>query len=154
MAKQRPYDGNGPLAPEDISAESPFTLPGFFRELANGRLLGAVCSECETALVPPRPACYECGSREVRIEEMPTSGEVISYTEITRPPAAFKHLAPITMAIVELDSGVRLTGRVTCGYEDVEIGDRVEFRVEAPDFDEAAMLSYETDWPIHVFEIA
>lgn len=154
MAEQRPHDGTGPLVPEDITPESPFTLPGFFSALADGRLLGAECSACEATLVPPRPACYECGSREVRIEEMPRAGAVVSYTEITRPPAPFQHLAPITMAIVELDSGVRLTGRVDSAYDEVEIGDRVRLRVEEADFDAAAKLSYEADWPIHVFEIA
>lgn len=145
---------DGPLAPEEITADSPFTLPGFFNALSTGRLLGAVCTECDTNLIPPRPACYACGSRALRIEEMPTTGEVVTYTEITRPPSSFQHLAPITMAIVELDSGARLTGRVDAPWDAVSIGATVELSVREADIDEAAMLAYETEWPLHIFELA
>ena len=145
----------GPLAPDDITADSPFTLPGFFDALAEGRLVAARCTECDTHMLPPRPACYGCGSRAVTLSEQPRTGEVVSYTSVNRPPSAFEDLAPITVAVVELDSSARLTGRVAASLEDVAIGDRVELRVRDPgtvgidpDFD----LSYEEEWPIHVFE--
>ncbi len=79
-----------------------------------------------------------------------------SYTAVNRPPSAFEHLAPITIAIVELDSGARLTGRVDAALEDVSIGDRVELRVdghESVDVDPSFHLSYEAEWPLHVFEL-
>ncbi len=146
----------GPLAPEDITADSPFTLPGFFDALAEDRLVAARCTECDTHLLPPRPACYNCGSRAVTIEEQPRTGEVVSYTSVNRPPSAFADLAPITVAVVELDSSARLTGRVDAPLADVTIGDRVELQVRDPeaagidpDFD----LSYEEEWPVHVFEL-
>ena len=145
----------GPLAPDDITADSPFTLPGFFDALAEGRLVAARCTECDTHMLPPRPACYGCGSRAVTLSEQPRTGEVVSYTSVNRPPSAFEDLAPITVAVVELDSSARLTGRVAASLEDVAIGDRVELRVRDPgtvgidpDFD----LSYEDEWPVHVFE--
>ena len=146
----------GPLAPEDITADSPFTLPGFFDALAEGRLVAARCTECDTHLLPPRPACYGCGSREVTLSGQPRTGEVISYTSVNRPPSAFDHLAPITVAVVELDSSARLTGRVDASIEDVGIGDRVELKVRDPetvDIDPDFDLSYEEEWPIHVFEL-
>ena len=145
----------GPLAPDDITADSPFTLPGFFDALAEGQLVAARCTECDTHMLPPRPACYGCGSRAVTLSEQPRTGEVVSYTSVNRPPSAFEDLAPITVAVVELDSSARLTGRVAASLEDVAIGDRVELRVRDPgtvgidpDFD----LSYEEEWPVHVFE--
>lgn len=144
----------GPLTPEDITADSPFTLPGFFDALAHGRLLAARCSDCGVHLLPPRPACYNCGSRMVTIEEQSRAGEVVSYTAVRRPPPAFKELAPFTVAIVELDSGARLTGRVSEPIEDLAIGLCVELQICDPDelnIDPAAYLSYEEDWPIHVF---
>jgi uncharacterized OB-fold protein len=146
----------GPLLPEDITTDSPFTLPGFFDALAEGRLVAARCTECDTHLLPPRPACYGCGSRAVTVSEQPRTGEVRSYTSVNRPPSAFEHLAPITIAVVELDSSARLTGRVDAPLADVTIGDRVELQVRDPgeagidpDFD----LSYEEEWPVHVFEL-
>ncbi|WP_254544361.1 Zn-ribbon domain-containing OB-fold protein [Halomarina pelagica] len=144
----------GPLAPDDLDADSPFTLPGFFAALSEGRLLGATCGDCGAALVPPRPACYACGNRAVDVEEQPRSGTVVSHTEVRTPPPAFADLAPYTVAIVELDSGARLTGRVDAPYDAVEIGARVELVVREPtDAERSAALSYESDWPIHAFEL-
>jgi hypothetical protein len=143
----------GPVGPDELTAESPFTLPGFFDALSEGRLLAAACADCETRLLPPRPACHACGSRQVAIEEQPTTGAVYSYTEVARPPTAFADLAPLTVAVVELDSGARLTGRVDADYDDVEIGTPVELDVREPDVDPAALLSYEREWPLHVFAV-
>jgi uncharacterized OB-fold protein len=146
----------GPLAPEDITADSPFTLPGFFEALGEGRLLAGRCADCGTHLLPPRPACYECGSRAVSIEEQPRTGEVVSYTAVHRPPSPFADLAPVTVAVVELDSGARLTGRVTAPLGDVEVGSAVELRARDPDevgIDPSAHLPYEEDWSVHEFEL-
>jgi hypothetical protein len=143
----------GPLDPDDLTAESPFTLPGFFAALSDGTLLGATCAECDTVLLPPRPACHGCGSRRVSIEPQPRTGTVYSYTEVARPPTAFEHLAPLTVAVVELDSGARLTGRVEAAYDDLAIGTPVELAVRDPDVGEETMLSYEVSWPLHVFEL-
>ncbi len=146
----------GPLAPDAITADSPFTLPGFFDALADGRLMAARCTECDAHLLPPRPACYGCGSRAVTLSEQPRTGEVVSYTSVHRPPSAFERLAPITVAVVELDSSARLTGRVDASLDDVAIGDRVELRVRDPEavgIDPGFELSYEESWPVHVFEL-
>ena len=144
-----------PRSPDEFTVDSPFTLPGFFRALEAGELLGAACENCGTRLVPPRPACYDCGSRELRIEPQPTTGEVVSYTEVRTAPPALADRAPYTIAIVELDSGARLSGRLTADYADVEIGMPVALSVRAPDPDEREMaLSYEQEWPIHEFEPA
>jgi hypothetical protein len=142
----------GPLGPEEITADSPFTLPGFFDALSEGVLLAAECRDCDAVLVPPRPACHDCGSRRVRIAEQPTTGEVYSYTEVVRPPSAFEDLAPLTVAVVELDSGARLTGRVDAAYDDIGIGTPVELTAREPDVGADALLSYEAEWPLHVFE--
>jgi len=145
----------GPLAPGDIDAESPFTLPGFFDALADGRLLAAVCTDCGTAMLPPRTACYDCGSRAVTIEQQPRRGVVESFTTVHRPPSAFADLAPFPVAVVELDSGARLTGRVDADTDEIEIGSAVELAVRDPvaeGIDPEAALSYEAEWPLHVFE--
>lgn len=145
----------GPLAPEDVTADSPFTLPGFFDALADGELLAAHCTDCGKRMLPPRTACYGCGSRAVTIEPQPRTGVVVSYTAVNRPPSPFADLAPVTVAVVELDSGARLTGRVAAPLEAVSIGQAVELRVRDPEevgIDPSAHLSYEADWPVHEFE--
>ena len=137
----------------DLDASDPRTLPGFFDALADGELLGGVCAECGQVLLPPRPACYACGSRAVDVEPQSREGQIFSYTEVHTPPPAFAEDAPYTVAVVELADGGRLLGRVTADYADVEIGDPVELTVrEMTAAEQEIALDYETDWPVHVFE--
>lgn len=141
--------------PEDLDATSPFTLPGFFTSLAEERLLGSTCADCGEIHVPPRPTCPDCGSRDVVAEEQPRTGTVVSYTEVRVPPETFAAEAPYTVAVVELDSGARLTGRVDAPYGDVGIDDRVSLAVREPTPGlREASLDIEADWPLHIFEPA
>lgn len=138
-----------------IDADSPLTLPGFFAALADGDLLGGVCADCGEVLLPPRPACYACGSRSVDVEPQPRTGRIYTYTAVHTPPPALEDDAPYTIAVVELDSGGRLTGRVEADYDAVDIGDRVELRVREPTEGERSIaLEYELEWPMHAFEPA
>jgi len=142
-----------PLARDEVTADSPFTLPGFFAALADGDLLAAVCEDCGKRLIPPRPACYACGGRNLHVESQPKIGTVVSYTEVRTPPSALADRAPYTVAIVELDSGARLTGRVTVPYAETDIGMTVRLTARPLDADEREMaLAYEEAWPIHEFE--
>ena len=142
-----------PLARDDVTADSPFTLPGFFAALADGDLFAAVCEDCGKRLIPPRPACYACGGRNLHVESQPKTGTIVSYTEVRTPPPVLADRAPYTVAVVELDSGARLTGRGTVPYADAEIDMPVQLVARAPDDDEREMaLSYEAEWPIHEFE--
>ena len=137
----------------DLDATDPRTLPGFFDALADGELPGGVCADCGQVLLPPRPACYACGSRAVDVEPQSREGRVFSYTEVHTPPPAFAADAPYTVAVVELADGGRLLGRVTADYADVAIGDPVELTVREPtDAEREVALDYESDWPVHVFE--
>jgi uncharacterized OB-fold protein len=143
---------DGRPAPEAVTAESPLTLPGFFDALDEGDLYAGVC-DCGQVLIPPRPACYACGSLDVDLEIQSREGEIVTYTEVRTPPPAFEAEAPYPVAIVELASGGRLVGRVDAAYDDLAIGQPVELTVREPTGGVAeAALSYETDWPLHVFE--
>ena len=141
-------------SPADVTPENPYTLPGFFAAMADGQFLAARCTDCETRLVPPRPACYACGSRALELEEQPREGTVVSYTEVRNPPSAFADEAPYTVAVVELASGARLTGRVDAPYEAVAIDDPVRLTIQEPGPAELEVArEYEEAWPIHVFEL-
>ncbi|WP_251341957.1 Zn-ribbon domain-containing OB-fold protein [Haloplanus halophilus] len=142
-----------PRTADEFTADSPFTLPGFFAALAEGDLLAAVCADCGERLLPPRPACYACGGRDLRVESQPKTGAVVTYTEVRTPPPALAERAPYTVAVVELDSGARLTGRLTVPHADAEIGLPVALAARPPEADELAMArDHEREWPIHEFE--
>ncbi|MFC6787529.1 Zn-ribbon domain-containing OB-fold protein [Halobaculum halobium] len=141
------------MTDDSLDATDPRTLPGFFDALADGELLGGVCADCGQVLLPPRPACYACGSRAVDVEPQSREGRIFSCTEVHAPPPAFAADAPYTVAVVELGDGGRLLGRVDADYADVAIGDPVELTVREPTPEEQEVaLDYEADWPVHVFE--
>jgi len=134
-----------------LGPESPLTLPGFFDALAAGEFLGGVCADCGEVLLPPRPACYACGGRDVEVEPRPRTGEIYTHTEVHAPPPALEDDAPYTIAVVAFDDGGRLTGRVDA--EGVEIGDRVAMRLREPTESERSLaLEHELEWPVHVFD--
>ncbi|MDR9445738.1 MAG: Zn-ribbon domain-containing OB-fold protein [Haloquadratum sp.] len=142
-----------PTSPAELTSDSPYTLPGFFAALAAGELVAAVCADCDTRLIPPRTACYGCGGRDLTTAAEPHTGTVVSYTEVRTAPPAFADRVPYTVAIVELDSGAKLTGRLTAAYDDVAIDMPVRLVVRAPTAAEQELgLSYETEWPVHTFE--
>lgn len=79
---------------------------------------------------------------------------MVSHTEVRVPPDAFATEAPYTVAVVELDSGARITGRVDAPYAAVAIDDRVTLSVRPPSPAlREASLAVEAEWPIHVFEL-
>lgn len=143
----------GTHSSEEITSDSPFTLPGFFAALSEDHLLAGQCGDCSKMLLPPRIVCYACGSRNIQIEEQPKTGKIITYTEVRKPPSAFAGDAPFTVAVVELDSGARLTGRVTASYQEVDIDMPVRLTIrELNENEKAFALSYEIEWPLHIFK--
>ncbi len=137
-----------------LDADSPLTLPGFFSALADGEFLGGVCADCGEVLLPPRPICYGCGGRNVDVEAQPKTGEIYSYTAVHTPPPALSEDAPYTIAVVELDSGGRLTGRVDADYDAVDLDAPVELHTREPTEDERSIsLEHELEWPVHLFDL-
>ena len=69
----------------------------------------------------------------------PGSGTVYTETVVYSPPEAYVNDVPYQLAIVQLENGRRLTGRID--GERAQIGDRVsfvEFRNDVPFFRKAA----------------
>jgi len=58
------------------------------------------------------------------------SGTVYTETVVYSPPEAYVNDVPYQLAIVQLSSGRRVTGRILAGAEGerANIGDRVEFK--------------------------
>lgn len=150
--RSRSSSDRGTETTDDAMRSGPFTADRFFSGLAEGTLLGGRCKDCETMLVPPRPACYACGGRNVDVEDQGRNGTIISHTLIRKAAPAFEELAPFPVAIVELESGARMPGRVDAPYEQITIGDDVHVEIREPtDADQAFALDHENAWPIHVF---
>ena len=110
-----------------MSEERPFTVEEFFKFLKTGELMGAKCDRCGSLMLPPRPICRDCGSRELQWIRLRDTGIVEALTVIHIAPSKFKEEAPYPLAIIRLDDGPKVTARITCcKLEEVSVGSRVE----------------------------
>jgi len=64
------------------------------------------CNSCSENYFPPRPFCPKCGSRDVKVVKASGKGKLYSYIINHLPSPGYT--PPFTVAIVELDEGVRL----------------------------------------------
>ena len=111
----------------------PFTIDSFYRLLGEGKLMGARCRSCGRLLVPPRPVCPACYGSEMEWVELKGEGVVETYTVIHVAPQQFAEEAPYVVAIVKLDEGVRLPGRlVGVAPKDIKVGMRVKVEFGEP----------------------
>jgi uncharacterized OB-fold protein len=58
---------------------------------------------------------------------VPGCGRLVSWTVIRRPPTRFRAKGPYTIAVVDLDAGVRLTGRLASVSDNIRPGAHVDF---------------------------
>jgi uncharacterized OB-fold protein len=96
----------------DVSEQAPPTIESFYKFVAEGKLMGVKCKRCGHLMVPPRPMCDKCMSKEVEWVQLKGEGEVVSFTVISVPPAQFASLAPYAVAVVKLDEGPKIPGIV------------------------------------------
>lgn len=103
--------------------------PGSAAFVRGGRemlgLLGARCADCGTVSTPPsvHPRCLACGGEKTTEVTLARTGTVHTYVVNHTMPAPF--VAPLPLAVLDLDDGARLMLQVTGGHPDIEIGDRV-----------------------------
>jgi uncharacterized OB-fold protein len=85
------------------------------------------CRACTSLDPGPREFCSICGEAQMEQCAVPGQGTLVSWTVIRRPPTRFRAQGPYTIAIVDLDAGVRLTGRLVAASENVKPGVGVAF---------------------------
>lgn len=97
--------------------ERAFTGHSFNQFLNEEKLMGTKCRGCGTLHLPPRPICTECGSREMEWVEMKGKGKLFAFTSICVAPTLMIEEGcgrdkPYCSGVVELDEGVKITGRI------------------------------------------
>jgi uncharacterized OB-fold protein len=88
------------------------TLKGFFEEARAGRLSAIRCGGCGELAIPPKELCPRCHQRQWELVPLRGTGTVASFTVIRIPPRGRLAEAPYAVAVVKLDEGVSLLGRV------------------------------------------
>ncbi len=96
----------------------PFTIESFYRFVKEEKLMGAKCNKCGQLLVPPKPMCTKCFSKNLTWKELPKKGKLLTYTVIHISPKQFQHLAPYAVGIVKLEEDAQLPGII----KNVDIG--------------------------------
>ncbi len=87
---------------------SPCTRVAEFAEhLRAGRLMATRCRSCGHRSFPPRADCARCLSPEFEWVEIGGDCRLLTWSRITAAPHGFEHLAPYTVAVVELVEGGR-----------------------------------------------
>jgi len=72
--------------------------------------MAAKCRKCNKLLVPPRPMCTDCYSKDLEWIQLKGEGKLLSYTIIHVSPKQFESMIPYVVGIVELTEGPKLPG--------------------------------------------
>jgi uncharacterized OB-fold protein len=110
----------------------------FWEGTAAGELRIQRCNACGLLRHPPGPSCPECHAFDRGYVVASGRGTIFSFLVHHAPKMPGREL-PLTIALVELEEGVRMVATVTAPPEDLAIGDAV-----AVDFDR---LDEETTLP-------
>jgi uncharacterized OB-fold protein len=88
------------------------TLGHFFEQARGGRLTGIRCRRCRELCIPPKEYCPSCQLRDWEPVDLKGTGTITSYTVIRVPPRGRPADTPYAVAVVRLDEGVSLLGRL------------------------------------------
>ena len=105
-------------------ARSDATAP-FWDALANGELRVPHCCACDRHFFPPRRWCPHCWSDRLTWERSAGRGLIYAVTTVHVPfnPGA---RVPSTVALVDLEEGVRMAGALEPADGGFRVGDDVE----------------------------
>jgi uncharacterized OB-fold protein len=95
-----------------MSETRPFTIESFYKFVGEGKLMAAKCNKCGAVLLPPRPACSKCMSKDLQWTSVNPMGKLLTYTVIHVSPKEFETKAPYALGIVRFDNGGQLLGMV------------------------------------------
>lgn len=83
------------------------------------------CGACGALTAGPREICPACHEARLAPVAVAGAGVLTSWTIIRRPPAAFRDEKDYAVAVVRLDAGVTVTGRVVAAGAELATGLRV-----------------------------
>jgi uncharacterized OB-fold protein len=115
------------LGGDDLSE---FTTKFFNGFVAQGKLMGNRCKNCEELQIPPRQICSKCGSQQLEWYEFKGEGVLEAVTINRTPSSSFKGRCPYAVGIVRLDEGPSISGLMAFDEpENFKVGTRVSFTV-------------------------
>jgi uncharacterized protein len=112
-------DIGGPLP--DVTDEE---LAPYWNFLRERRLAVPRCTSCGLLVWPPRGACRRCRNLKFVWTDIPTSGELFTWTTVWQTTlVGFHDQVPYVVGVVAITgTNVRMTGLVSAAPEDVYMG--------------------------------
>lgn len=113
----------GETIPMGVPPESALFARGATEML---QLLGARCAECGTVNTPPsiHPTCFACGG--VKFESVPLARHGVVHTFVVNQTMPAPFVAPLPIAVIDLDDGARIMLQVVGDGTDLAIGTDVD----------------------------
>lgn len=116
--------------PKPLPEMTSVTQP-FWEAASKGNLVMQRCSDCQSWVWCPRPACVECGSAKLDWTPVSGRGQVFAFTVIRevvgRALRGFAKDIPYVTAWIDLEGGPRICSNIVgCPIEKVAIGMPVE----------------------------
>ncbi len=114
---------SGEMIPMGVPPESALFARGADEML---QLLGGKCAECGTINTPPsiHPTCIACGGPKLEPVALARHGVVHTFVINQTMPAPF--VAPLPIAVVDLDDGARVMLQVVGDGKELAIGSEVD----------------------------
>lgn len=110
-------------------ADRVLTLKHFFEEARAGRLTGIRCAKCGELAIPPKEFCPACQESDWSPVPLKGGGAITSFTVIRVGPRGRTEETPYAVAVVRLEEGISLLGRVVdIPLEALRAGLPVRFR--------------------------
>lgn len=101
----------------------------FFNALLEGKLLGMKCRDCGAYTCPPKYTCNSCSSRNLEKVSLSGKGTIKTYTVTYVAPMGYEKEVPYVVALVELEEGPWIIGRLDVDARMAEENDLTEKRV-------------------------
>lgn len=96
-----------------VPEEVPHWQMPFWESLREHELRVQRCGNCGTFCHVPKEICPSCHSSQRSWEPIAETGTVYTYTVVHRAPTpGYQAEAPYVIAFVEMDAGVRMSGRL------------------------------------------
>ena len=104
----------------------------FFEGAAAGKLMLQRCASCRRWQHPVRSRCPECAGTEIEWARASGRGTVFSHGRLWRASHPSQEDAlPVTLVVVDLDEGVRMSAKLVGASDSVSAGQRVRVEFEA-----------------------
>jgi len=131
-----------------MTEEIPFTTESFYKFVKEKRLMAARCNKCGQIILPPRPMCPKCLSKDLKWTESPLKGKLLTYTVIHVSPQQFQTVAPYAVGIVELENGAHLPGMIKgISTDQIKVGMNLTVN-----FEDAPATTAWPQWPRYHFK--